>query len=108
MQFVRVWASKTHPKHYPKPHQNSEKNKSKNDMFFDVDFFTFWGIFWELLGRSWASLGTLWAPKWRPGAKATLGPGSFFFALVILGTKIGIFTDLGCFGGRFGRVRGGF
>ena len=81
---------------------------SKKDLFFSFYFFMFWGAFGELLGGPWAYLGTLWAPKWRPGAMLSLGESSFFFALVIFATQIQIFTNLGRFGKGFGKVLGVF
>ena len=57
---------------------------------------------------SWASLGTLWGLKWRPGAMPSLREDSFFFALVIFVSQIRIFTNLGRFEERFGKDLGMF
>ena len=57
---------------------------------------------------SWTSLGTLWGPKWRPGAMESLTEDEFFFALVIFVSQIWIFTNLGRFGECFGKVLGVF
>ena len=84
------------------------KNTSKKNLFFNVDVFTFGDAFRELLGGSWASLGTPWGPKWRPGAMESLTEDDFFFALVIFVSQIRIFTNLGRFGEGFGKVLGVF
>ena len=73
---------------------------------FNVDFFKFEGGFEELLEGSWASLGTLWGPKWRPRAMESLMEDDFFFALVIFVSQIWIFINLGRFGEGFGKVLG--
>ena len=57
---------------------------------------------------SWASFGTLWGPKWRPGAMESLTEDDLFFALVIFVSQIWIFTNLGRFGESFGKVLGVF
>ena len=60
------------------------------------------------MGGSWTSLGTLWGPKWRPGAMESLAEDDFFFALAIFVSQIRIFTNLGRFGECFGKVWGVF
>ena len=80
------------------------KKSSLKTTCFLTSIFCVGGAFWNLLGGSWASLGTLWAPKWRPRAMESLREGSCFFTLVILVARLWIFFDLG----GFGKGLGGF